>query len=733
MSDSRHYEKAKKYWENLLKDYTSLARFPNDYFNEDTGKFSMIQKEIKKATYSSLLSFCDSNRLSLDSVLDTVFGIVLERFSYEDDVVFAKNKIHLPIRVKPSSRDMRFTDLAREIMVQTDESMEYDYYMMSSYGYLNSLNDKLINTAFYFDVFADRGSGHIKEKDLDLYMKVSLSKGLSIKLMYKPSFYDKVTARSIIYLFKHIINQIIKKPNIRLRDIKNIKDAHMDRFVAYQRENVYEFDRSKNYIDLFREQVIKTPDRVAISDEFSSMTYEEVDRITDRVAGYFNHIGIGVGSTVAVLQTRSKNVVLAAISVLKAGAIFFPIDRTNPDERVGYLLEDGEVDLVLTCRELSQRVKQKHGQYKYLNLDHWGRIDGEYDITQKAGPKDIAYRISTSGTTGRPKCISIRHESLMNMCHYAVDYIEAKEDDICGIYLSFSFDAIIKQMFPYLLVGASVDVLPEYARENEYTVEEYCQKKGITILALPAILGKLFVNNCPCKGLRVLQVGGDKFKGYTKRDYEVYNEYGPAEFTVLCSKFHVDKFYDLVPVGKPIYNTEAYILDKNNNACAVGMPGELCLSGIQISEGYSNRPELNQRSFVYNPFAHNDDTRLMYRTGDLAKILDEDGDIAIIGRMDSQIKINGIRIELFEIENMISMIPEVKSTVVVAKEDESGDKYLDAYLVVYDSNFKIERVREFLKQNLPPHMLPRHIMALDSMPVTPIGKVDKKALPPILD
>lgn len=731
MPDNKHYEKAKTYWNNLLRDYTSMARFPNDYFKDDTGKFSMIQKEIKKATYSSLLSFCDSNKLSLDSVLDTVFAIVLQRFSCEDDIVFAKNKIHLPIRVNPSSRDMRFTDLARDIMRQTSDSMEYYYYMISSEGHLNSLNDKLINTAFYFDVFADRCSSTIKEKDLDLYMKVSLTKGMSIKLMYKPSYYDKVTARSIIYLFKHIINQIIAKPKIRLRDIKNIKDVHKDIYIGSQRDNKFSFDRNLSYIDLFRGQVRRTPDKIAVSDEFSSMTYKEVDELTDKVAGYFNHIGIGVGSTVAVLQVRTKNVVLAAISILKSGAIFFPIDRTNPDERVGYLLEDGEVDLVLTCRELGPRVKEKHSKYKYLNLDHWDRIEKQYEISQKSGPKDIAYRISTSGTTGRPKCISIRQESLMNMCHFAIDYIGANENDVCGIYLSFSFDAIVKQIFPYLLIGASVDVLPEESRKNEYTVEDYCKKKGVTILALPAILGKLFVNNCPCDGLKVLQVGGDKFKGYTNRNYKIYNEYGPAEFTVLCSQFYVDKYYELVPVGRPIYNTEAYILDKNSNLCAVGMPGELCLSGIQISEGYSNRPELNEGSFVCNPFAHDDDTRLMYRTGDLAKIIDESGNIAVLGRMDSQIKINGIRIELFEIENMINMLAEVKNAVVVAKEDQNGDKYLDAYIVAYDKSFDGSRVLDFLKQNLPPHMIPRHILSLESMPVTPIGKVDKKALPPI--
>ena len=494
-------------------------------------------------------------------------------------------------------------------------------------------------------------------------------------------------------------------------------------------KNRFDFDINIDYVELLKNQVKKTPDRIAISDHEANITYSEMDRITDKIAAYLNHIGIGEGDTVAVLQQRNKNVVLSAIATLKAGAIFFPIDRTNPDERLGYLLEDGEAKIILACKSMMPRINKRFPDYKVLSIENEDLINHDYEITGKIYPENEAYRISTSGTTGRPKCISIRHDSLMNMCYYSINYVKANKNDRCGVYLSFSFDAIMKQIFPYLLVGACVDILPEYARINEKEVEGYCLRKGVTILALPAIMGKLFMMNCPCPGLRVLQVGGDKFKGYVKRDYEIYNEYGPAEFTVLCTQFNVDKYYDLVPVGKPIYNTEAYILDKNNNVCAIGVPGELCLSGIQISNGYLNRKEQNDIVFVDNPFAHNKYTQKMYRTGDLAKWIDEDGTIAILGRMDSQIKINGIRIEIFEIENMINMIPEIKNSVVAKREDENGDKYLDAYFVPYDDYYDPEKVRKFLEDNLPPHMIPKNITRLCVMPVTPIGKVDKKALP----
>lgn len=730
----RHYLKAEEYWKSLLKDYISLGRVANDFVKiNDDDKFNMIQKTIKKSMYNELLSYCDRNNVYLESVLDTVFGIVIQRFTYEDDIVFGKNSTLMPIRIKTKKQDEKFIDLCRSTQNQVSKSKEYDYYMISQSGYKNALNDKLINIGFVIKILCDSPISRDRLNKLDMYMKLSVSDDIKIQLLYKSSLYSKKTARSMVYLFKYILQQILLDDEIKLNEIQNMKLEHRLKFKEVFKSNLFEYDKDVDYVSLLKKQVNKTPDNIAISDVNSDMTYLEMDVLTDKIAGYLNHIGIKEGDTVAVLQERNKYVVLSAIAIIKAGAIFFPIDRTNPNERLGYLLEDGEAKLILSCQSMSKRLQNGFSQYNTLMIDDPMIENTNYPITGRIDHKAEAYRISTSGTTGRPKCISIRHESLMNMCYYSIDYINATEKDRCGIYLSFSFDAIMKQIFPYLLVGACVDVIPESHRKTEYSIEKYCLDKGITILALPAILGKLFIDNCPCDSLRVLQVGGDKFKGYVDRKYEIYNEYGPAEFTVLCTKFKVEHKYEIVPVGTPIYNTETYILDKNNNLCAVGVPGELCLSGVNIANGYLNRPNQNKEVFVKNPFAHSDDTKMMYRTGDLAKWIDEKGNIEIIGRMDSQVQINGIRIEIFEIENMINMIPDIKTSVVVCRENEIGESYLDAYYVPYEEYYPQESVRLFLEKNLPPHMIPKHIVQICVMPVTPIGKTDKKALPIILD
>jgi amino acid adenylation domain-containing protein len=426
---------------------------------------------------------------------------------------------------------------------------------------------------------------------------------------------------------------------------------------------------------------------------------------------------------------RNLNIVVAAISIMKAGGIFFPIDINNPKERIEYLLEDSTAKVVITSDELKYKVKTI--DTTIVDIDSNCYLDRIYKLTETITPDNGVYTISTSGSTGRPKTMTIEHKSLINMCFHSIESIEITEEDICGVYLSFSFDAVMKQIFPYLLVGASVDIMPEESKFNEYTVNEYCEEEDITILALPTAIAKLFIKNCNNFSIRVLQTGGERLKGYKHRDYKLYNEYGPAEFTVISTSFLVDREYDRVPIGKPIYNTYAYVLDKTEKVCPIGVPGELCLSGVQISRGYLRDEELTKKSFVPNPFRKDEYTEKMYRTGDLVRWL-EDGSLDYIGRLDNQVKIGEFRIDLYEIENTINRIKEIKSSVCVSREDEEGEMYLIAYYVVDDHDYddvNSRYIRYYLERQLPSYMIPKIIVRIDKIPVTPIGKVNKRALP----
>lgn len=724
-------EKAKLHWRAVHEGYEVVARIPYDFFGkEDEGNIEEAKIRISGKVYTDFRKAAEENGVDITTALETVYGLILQEYTYEKDVIIGVSMNITPVRVK-SHEGETFFEKAKKIVRQKNNSKEYMTYLLSEIEKGSPLNKKLVNTLIVsenVDAYSSQEmiEDLMRHKGYEFAVITAAGEGtLRIEARYSPFKYRYSTVERVLKMFENVIRQINDNNNIKTSDIK---------FITREEEKTVleEFNISgmrkpldRTYIDLFYEQVRKTPDNIALRDDKMTMTYRELDMATERFAGYLNSIGVEREDTVASILPRNIGVAVAAIGVMKAGAAIFPIDITNPSERMGYLLEDSNAKFIITTKKLSKRIPKMNK--KELYIENETMFNADYPITESVYPDNCAYRISTSGSTGRPKCMSIEHRSLVNMCMHAIDYIKADENDICGVYLSFSFDAVVKQIFPYLLCGASVDIIPEQARENEYTVNEYCKRKHITILAVPTIFAKRFIKNCENEYLRVLQSGGDRFKGYRKRHYDIYNEYGPAEFTVISTVYKVEEEDGRVPIGKPIYNTYAYIIDRNENLCPPGVPGELCLSGVQISRGYMNKEELTIEKFVPNPYCIDKYTRNLYKTGDLAKWT-EDGNIDCIGRMDSQIKINGIRVEIFEIENTINRIPEIKSSVCVARKNERGETYLKAFYVS-DEEVNPVKVKNYLEKNLPPYMIPEYIMQIESIPVTPIGKVNKKMLP----
>lgn len=727
---SERIKRAALHWSNLLEGYNNMAKIPADYFNKEVN--GIIAKEkivINEDKYARLKKFSEKQGINITDIVELIYGLILQEYTFERDVMFGSTMNIIPIRITTEENET-FVDALKIFVNQKNNSKEYLTYMLSEIEKNSPLDKKLINTIFVsgnVDMYAkDMIDDLMRLKGYEFAVDMVAGEGtLVIRAKYMPSKYSKDTAERVLSMFETVISQIVENEKIEMKDIRFVSREEEEEIFEEFNMSCKKRPPDMTFMDGFYEQVKKTPDNIAISDEKTSMTYRELDIVTERFAGYLNSIGIKREDTVAVILPRNIGVIIAAISIMKAGAAVFPIDISNPSVRMSYLLEDSEAKVIITSKKLENQLPKT--DKKLLFIENESMFNTDIPITEYVYPDNCAYRISTSGSTGRPKCMSIEHRSLMNMCMYAIDYINADKNDICGVYLSFSFDAAVKQIFPYLLCGASVDIIPETARANEYTVNEYCEKKKITILAVPTIFAKRFIKNCDNKYLRVLQSGGDKLKGYKERNYKIYNEYGPAEFTVLATSFYVDKEYEKIPIGKPIYNTYAYIFDMNGNICPIGVPGELCLSGIQISRGYMHKEELTKEKFVENPFAFDKYTRFMYKTGDLAKWL-EDGNIDCIGRMDSQVKIKGIRVEIYEIENEINNIPEIKSSVCIARPDEKGELYLKAFYVS-DEEVDPKKVKNYLQMSLPPYMVPEYIMQIDKIPVTPIGKVNKKKLP----
>ncbi|MFZ5989908.1 MAG: amino acid adenylation domain-containing protein, partial [Bacillota bacterium] len=359
-------------------------------------------------------------------------------------------------------------------------------------------------------------------------------------------------------------------------------------------------------------------------------------------------------------------------------------------------------------------------------LQHDRRVLEKYSedrVGSSARSEDIAYIIYTSGTTGKPKGVMIRHGSLANLCCWHNAYYSVTESDRATQYAGFSFDASVWEVYPYLVAGASIYLIGDDQRFDTRELNHYFEEKGITISFLPTQICEQFIQ-LENKSLRKLLTGGDKLKYYRSVGYDLINNYGPTENTVVTTSFEVKQEYDNIPIGKPVWNTEVYILDRDNRLQPIGMPGELCVSGCGLATGYLNNAQLTSEKFVKNPFKN--DMR-MYRTGDMARWL-PDGNIEFLGRIDQQVKIRGYRIELGEIESKLICHDLVRSAVVIDREDREGNKYLCAYLEV-EGEYCVQDFREYLLKELPEYMVPAYYVIMDKIPLTPNGKIDKKNLP----
>lgn len=718
-----------EYWGELLDNYTNVAKIPQDNYHDDYEEVITFESmSLDTKLHQSLIDYSNNNGISIEIIVDVIYALILQKHSYSEDVVFGKTLDSIPLRIYYKD-NLKFVDLAKKVQHQWIRSVEY---ANNPFIYIENdsiLKDKLINTVCFFKEYKTTECLEKLNKLYDILVMISIEDTLKISIGYNDNIYKVDTVNRILDQFLKVFKQVLRNESILLEDIELISGAERKKLLYEFNDNDKDIPLHKNYIELFSESVKRYSNNIAVQDERMSLKYRDLNIMSDKLGAYLNHIGVKLEDRVAVILPRNLNFVIAALSIVKAGASFFPIDTNNPKERMEYLLEDSNAKAVITTEDFFDKVSTIGASI--IDIEDSSYLVTNYKFTEKILPDNSAYTISTSGSTGRPKMISIEHRSLINMCYYSNEYINVTEKDICGVYLSFSFDAVIKQIFPYLLVGATVDIMPEESKFNEYTVNEYCEESDITVLALPTALAKLFIKNCSNFSLRVLQAGGERLKGFKEREYKVYNEYGPAEFTVLCTSFYVDKHYDNVPIGSTINNTKAYVLDKNDKLCPIGVPGELCLSGIQISRGYINNEELNKLSFVDNPFKRDEYTEKMYRTGDLVRWL-KDGNLEYIGRLDNQVRIGEFRIELFEIENTINRIKQIKSSVCVAKEDEEGEVYLIAYYVVDEhdyENVNSKTIREYLEKQLPEYMIPKIIVRIDKVPVTPIGKVNKRALP----
>lgn len=497
-----------------------------------------------------------------------------------------------------------------------------------------------------------------------------------------------------------------------------------------------DFNRDLLVPNLFDRQARGTPTALSLASTAESLTYQQLEQETNRLARYLKSRGVGPDVLVGVCLERSPSMVVAALAIIKAGGAYLPLDPSYPAERLDYMLSDARALLLITREAINQNTKT--GNWETFLLDK----DARAITQQSSAPLELdilghhlAYVIYTSGSTGKPKGVQITHASLLNLIRWHQDEFSVAPEDRASQVSNISFDAAVWEIWPYLTAGSSVHFCEERARFDPERLRDWIVEEKISIGFVPTVLARQLMKlHWPKKSsLRILLTGADTLPDYPPSDlpFLVVNNYGPTECTVVSTSGPVlpHEMADRKPtIGRPIRNVHVYIVDDEMRQVSAGTTGELLIGGAAVARGYINRPELNAERFVPNPFDALSGDRL-YRTGDLASLL-PDGQIAFLGRSDEQIKIRGYRVEPGEIEVILDQCPGVCSSAVVARRDTCGEKSLLAYILASpDGHLTQKALREFLRLRLPDYMVPNLFVKVSKLPITANGKIDSAALP----
>lgn len=485
------------------------------------------------------------------------------------------------------------------------------------------------------------------------------------------------------------------------------------------------------------------PDAPAIVMGNQVLTYQELNRRANRLAHHLRALDVGTDALVAVCLERSLDLVVALLAALKAGAAYLPLDPSYPAERLAFMLEDAQPRALVTRESLtSLAVRAIPPSIQVVRLDADADTLAqrrEVEPASDVSAEHLAYVIYTSGSTGQPKGVEVCHSSLLNLVYWHRNAFGVTARDRTTQLTSPSFDAAGWELWPSLTRGACVLMADESIRLDPVAMRDWLVAERITISFVPTPLAERVIHLAwpESSELRMMLTGGDTLHTFPPAGlpFTLINNYGPTEATVVATSVAIPPATPaspaagrLPPIGRPIANTEIYVLDEHLGRVPIGEAGELYIGGAGLARGYLHRPELTQERFIAHPFKAETDARL-YRTGDLARYA-SDGQIEFLGRADEQVKLRGYRIELDEIASMLNRRPEMQASCVMAREETPGDKQLVAYLVTAPgANIGLRSLRDGLATQLPEYMIPSVYVVLGALPLTPNGKVDRAALP----
>ncbi|MBD2201846.1 amino acid adenylation domain-containing protein [Calothrix sp. FACHB-1219] len=764
------------YWRNHLGTTPPLLDLPHDYPRpailsyQGNTKFFLLSESLTKA----LKALSQQEGVTLFMTLLTAFKILLHRYSQQDDIVVGtaianrhRAEIEPLIGFFVNTLVLR-TNLAgnpsfRQLLKQVREVTlgAYAHQDLPFEQLVEELQpERHLNRNPLFDVMFDFHNEPVQELKLpeltfsllseqrqtaifDLALTMAeTEQGLAGTIEYSTDLFNASTIERMLGHFQVLLAAIVAEPEQRLADLPLLTAFEQHQLLREWNQTAVDYPTDKCIQELFQQQVECTPEAVAVVYKNQQLTYRELNTKANQLAHYLHSLGVHQNVLVGICIERSIEMIVALLGVLKAGGAYVPLDPAYPQERLSFMLHDSQVTVLLTQQKLLSSLPIKNCSLVCLDTD-WQIISqqSQVNLVTHSTPDDLAYVIYTSGSTGKSKGVAIAHHSLVNK-FYA--WAKAYQLDCLTSHLqmaSFAFDVFSGDLIRALCSGAKLVLCPrEWLLEAEKLYQLMLAEKVDSAEFVPVVLKNLVQylerTEQNLHFMRLLVVGSDtlyvkeyqEFQHICGEETRLINSYGVTEATIDSTYFESTeiKLSDnkLVPIGRPLANTEIYILDSHLQLVPIGIPGEIYIGGEGLAQGYLHRPDLTTEKFIL----WNGEKRL-YKTGDKAKYL-ADGNIEFLGRLDYQIKLRGFRIELREIEAVINQHPGILASVVVLREAEAGNKTLVAYITIDAPNqLSSSELRRFLESKLPNYMLPNAFVILEALPLTPNGKLDRQALP----